>query len=95
VTHVDEFHRDRGARRALDVFVQPDDVRAVQRLERHRLRAEQGGQLWVGEQVRVQVLDRDPVPGGVVGGENDLAEPACAQQPKLGVAGYGPGASRF
>ena len=92
---VDQLHYDRGAVRALDVLVQPDHERGVQPLQRRRLRAEQRGHLRVAEQSRVQVLDRDLAAGGVVGGQDHLAEPAPAQQPQLGVAGHGPGAPRL
>jgi len=87
---LDELHHDRGAVRRLDVLIQPDHVRVLDRRQRGRLAAEHLGEHRVAQQVGAQVLDRDQHAGGVVTGKDDPAEPAGAEVFELRVAGNGP-----
>jgi hypothetical protein len=87
---LDQFHHDRRTVRRLDILIQPDHVRVLDRRQRGSFTAEHLGEHRVAQQVGAQVLDGDQHTGGVVPGENDPAEPARAEVFELGVAGNGP-----
>jgi hypothetical protein len=54
---LDELHHDRRARRRLDVLVQPDHVRVVERGQHLGLGPEHRDEIRIIEQRAVQVLD--------------------------------------
>ena len=87
---VHQLHHDGGARRGLDVLVQPDDVRVIQVGQHLRLGAEHLGPRRVGQERTPQVLDRDQGAGGVVPGQRHITGSARAKGLQLGVPGNAP-----
>ena len=84
---VDQFHHDRRPARRLQVLIQPDHVRVLQRGQHRRLSPEQRRELRVGQQLTVQVLDRHQGAGRILPGQHHLAESARAQHLQLGEPG--------
>ena len=87
---VHQLHHDRRPGRRLDILIQPDHVRVIQRGQHRRLTAEHLSELGIRQQVPAQVLDRHQGPRAVVPGQHHLTEPARAKHLDLGIARNAP-----